>query len=42
MSKILFLLLFVSSESVDAQSFDENDLIGTWITTEKVDLLYVS
>ena len=33
MKKILFLLLFVSAVSVNAQSFDETDLIGTWITT---------
>lgn len=33
MKKILFLLLFVSAASVNAQSFDENDLVGTWITT---------
>lgn len=33
MKKILFLLLFVSAVSVNAQGFDENDLIGTWITT---------
>ena len=33
MKKILFLLLFVSAVSVNAQSFDETDLTGTWITT---------
>jgi hypothetical protein len=31
MKKILFLLLFVSAVSVNAQSFDETDLTGTWI-----------
>jgi hypothetical protein len=33
MKRILSLLLLVSAMSVNAQSFDERDLIGTWNTT---------
>ena len=32
MKKFLFFLLFASAVSVNAQSFDETDLIGTWNT----------